>query len=116
MSYEELTGYLAKLMAAGGSGHNGIQIDWGAIDIGTVRAINHDQMAGLQIADAVASGAFYAVHRSIYGETEVRYLNLMRRLIYRHKGAVSGYGMKFWCTDNDEIKRVLAACADQDSE
>jgi len=114
MSYEDLTGYLEKLMAVGGNGYNGIQIDWGAIDLGMVRAVNHDQMAGLQIADAVASGAFYAVHRSIYGETEERYLNLMRRTLYRHRGRVNGYGMKFWCADEEEMKRVLAACANQD--
>lgn len=114
MSYEDLTEYLAKLMAVGGGGHNGIQIDWDAIDLSMVRAVNHDQMAGLQIADAVASGAFYAVHRSIYGETEERYLNLMSRTLYRRLGRVNGYGIKFWCSSNEEKERVLAACANQD--
>lgn len=114
MSYEDLTGYLAKLMAVGGGGHNGIQIDWGAIDISLVRAVNHDQMAGLQIADAVASGAFYAVHRSVYGETEDKYLSIMRKSLYRHRGRINGYGMKFWCAEDEEMKRVLAACANQD--
>lgn len=114
MSYEDLTGYLAKLMAVGGGGYNGIHIDWDAIDLSMVRAVNHDQMAGLQIADAAASGAFYAVHRTIYGETEERYLRLMHRQLYRYKGRVEGYGMKFWCADKEETKRVLAVCTSQD--
>lgn len=116
MSYDDLREYLNKLMAVGGNGFNGVQIDWNAIDASMVRAVNHDQMAGLQIADAVASGVFYAVHKSQYGETEDRYLKLMNRTIYRQRKGVKGYGMKFWCNDAAETERVLAACAYQDPE
>lgn len=116
MSYDDLRRYLEKLKAAGGNGQNGVQIDWGAVDPAMVRAVNHDQMAGLQLADTAASGAFYAVHKSQYGETEDRYLRLMGRTIYRRRGTTSGYGMKFWCGDQAETERVLAACRRQDPE
>lgn len=114
MSYEDLTTYLHRLMAVGGNGFNGIQIDWDAIDTRLVRAVNHDQLAGLQIADAVASGVFYSVHRTIYGETEDRYLRLMRSTLYKNKKRLQGYGMKFWCNERQEIERVLAVCTSQD--
>jgi len=37
--------------------------------------VNHEKLAGLQIADAVASGVYCAVNLSQYGEAEPRYLN-----------------------------------------
>lgn len=108
MSYDDLKGYLGKLMAI----EMGVQIDWGAFDMRLVRAVNHDQLAGLQLADAVASGAFYSVHKSIYGETEDRYLKLMHRVLYRRNRNLSGYGIKFWCNEDPEKQRVLAICRD----
>ncbi|WP_208648235.1 hypothetical protein [Cupriavidus plantarum] len=77
-----------------------------------VKAVNHDQLAGLQIADAVATSAYYAVNMSQYGETEDRYLRLLARNLYRARnGSVDGYGLKFWCSDamEGERQRVLAA-------
>src|SRR5690606_15235124 len=56
MSYEELRDYLAFLRD--GPPAAKCHIEWGAIDPNMVRAINHDQMAGLQMADAVASGIY----------------------------------------------------------
>lgn len=109
MSYGDLKDYLLKLMAA----PDRVQIDWGAFDMRLVRAVNHDQLAGLQVADAVASGAFYAVHRTVYGETEERYLSLMQKVLYRHNRTLGGYGVKFWCNDAQERQRVLSICNGQ---
>lgn len=83
----------------------------GSVEPDAVSAVAHDQLAGLQIADAVATGVFYAVHRSVYGETEDGYLRLLARNIYRNRGIANGYGLKFWCADSGEKKRVLAVVA-----
>lgn len=104
MSYEALSAYLRLLEQ-----RNHCRIHWPSLDLRHVRAVNHDQLAGLQIADAIATSAFYAVHRNIYGETEGRYLHLLRRNVYRSNGRLDGYGVKLWCHDTDQCRRVIAA-------
>jgi hypothetical protein len=69
--------------------------------------VNHDQLAGLQLADAVASGIFFSVHRNQYGEVEDRYLRLLAKTIYCHKQRIEGYGLKFWCQDSAEVRRIV---------
>ena len=86
-----------------------MRVDWRVVDPARIRAVNHDQLAGLQLADAVASGVFFAVHRNPYGEYEDRYLRLMGKTIYRNKGSADGYGLKLWCADAAESTRVLEA-------
>lgn len=104
MSYEELRDYLAFLRD--GPPAAKCHIEWGAIDPNMVRAINHDQMAGLQMADAVASGIYFALNLNQYGMTEPRYLELMHTRIYRHRGRAHGYGVKFW-PDFERQKKTL---------
>jgi hypothetical protein len=104
MSYDELRSYLHLLKLDAD-----IRIDWSVIDPGLVKAVNHDQLAGLQLADALATSVFYAVHKNQYGEIEDRYLKLLAPIIYRHEKRADGYGMKFWCDEKAEIARVLAA-------
>ena len=80
------------------------------INPAAVRAVNHDQLAGLQLADAVATSAYYAVANNVYGDTEDRYLRLLAPTIYRQgKNNINGYGLKFWCDDQETVQRVLAA-------
>lgn len=107
MSYEDLRGYLLKLKT--GEAGADVRVDWNVVDPTRMRAVNHEQLAGLQLADAVASGVFYAVHRNPYGETEDRYLRLLAKTIYRNKGRAEGYGLKLWCDDSQEVARVLQA-------
>lgn len=107
MSYDDLRGYLQKLKD--GQASNDVRVDWNVVDPKRIRAVNHEQLAGLQLADAVASGAFFAVHRNPFGEVEDRYLRLMGKTVYRHKGRVDGYGLKFWCDDAAKTARVLQA-------
>lgn len=107
MSYDDLRDYLAQLRD--GQAEREVRVDWNVVDPAHIRAINHDQLAGLQLADAVASGLFYAVHRNPYVEVEERYLRLMSRTLYRHQSRLEGYGLKFWCDDRAEIARVLNA-------
>jgi hypothetical protein len=102
MSYDDLRDYLHQL-----KDDVSVRIDWNVVDPSLVRAINHDQLAGLQLADAVATSMFYAVHKNQYCEVEERYLKLIAPIIYRHEGKMEGYGLKFWCDDKDEVSRVL---------
>jgi len=104
MSYEDLRSYLQQLKD---DVMHDVRIDWNVVDPGLVRPVNHDQLAGLQLADAVATSVFYAVHKNQYGEQEDRYLKLVSPIIYRRDGKMEGYGLKFWCDDKDEIARVL---------
>jgi len=111
MSYDNLRGYLQKLKA--GQVGSDVRVDWDRVDPQRIRAVNHDQLAGLQLADAVASGIFFSVHRNPYGEFEDRYLRLLGKTIYRNKGRADGYGLKFWCADTLEVTRVLQAADSQ---
>lgn len=106
MSYDELRDYLESL---NGNPAADARIDWNVIDPELIRAVNHDQLAGLQLADAVASGIFFAINKTQYGETEDRYLRLLAPTIYRHQQRVEGYGLKIWCDDSAEIQRILQA-------
>lgn len=108
MSYDDLRGYLEQLKAD--SVRRDVRIDWSLIDPSRVRAVNHDQLAGLQLADAVATSVFYAVTPNPYGDIEDRYLRLIAPTIYRHQQRVEGYGLKFWAQQQgDVIASVLAA-------
>lgn len=111
MSYDELRGYLNNLK--GSEAGNNVRIDWNVVDPQRIHAVNHEQLAGLQLADAVASGVFFAVHQNPYGEVEDRYLRLMARTIYREKNRFEGYGLKFWCEDKAEIARILAVAGER---
>lgn len=94
MSYEDLRNYLTHLKDKPGTD---ARIDWTAIHPQKVRPVNHDQLAGLQMADAVASSLFFAVNLTQYSEVEDRYFRMLRPTIYRHpKTGELGYGLKFW--------------------
>ncbi len=102
MSYQNLREYLKSLQTK--SDPMDVRIDWSVVVTDTVRAVNHDQLAGLQVADAVSSGFFYAVNLNRYGEAEEKYARLLRPTIYRHKNVTLGYGLKFWPEDVEKLK------------
>ena len=89
MSYDDLRNYLSYLRDK--SELKDIRIDWSVVIPEQVRAVNHDQLAGLQIADAVASGLFFAVNVNQYGEVENRYFNMLAPTCYRRQKTVMGY-------------------------
>ena len=66
--------------------------------------MEHSKLAGLQVADAVASGFHFALKRNRYGETEAGYLPHLKTSLYRHKGEAIGYGLKFWPEDYATVK------------
>lgn len=107
MSYDDLCAYLRQLRQD--SERRDIRIEWPLINLDKVRAVNHDQLAGLQLADAVATSVFYAVTPNIYGDIEDRYFRLIAPTIYRHERRADGYGLKFWVLDRTTVDRVLAA-------
>ena len=111
MSYEDLRDYLQKLKED--TERKEIHIDWNVIDPSMVRAVNHDQLAGLQLADAVATSVYYAVTDNFYGDREDRYLRLLTNTIYRHEKRADGYGLKFWGGDKGLIAEILAAISNE---
>jgi len=74
------------------------------IDPRRIRSVEHSRLAGLQVADAVASGLFYAVKVNRYGETETGYLSHLRNTLYRHRTQPIGYGLKVWPEDLATVK------------
>jgi Protein of unknown function (DUF3800) len=103
MSYDDLRGYLRKLKEE--TGDFGVTIDWSVLNPEAIRAVEHSQLAGLQVADAVASSLFAALNPNPYGDTEDKYVRLLLPTAYRHKGMVLGYGLKFWPGDVEALKK-----------
>ncbi|MCB1093507.1 MAG: DUF3800 domain-containing protein [Verrucomicrobiae bacterium] len=104
MSYEDIRTYLKLLSAQTEADPEKIQIDWSVVDPERIRSVEHSRLAGLQVADAVASGLFYAVKVNRYGETETTYLDHLRNTLYRHKKQHLGYGIKIWPEDLATVK------------
>lgn len=114
MSYENLRDYLQTLKTK--SDPMRVRIDWNIIDPDRVSAVDHSRLAGLQIADAVASSFFYAVNVNRYGEVEDKYARILLPHCYRHKGTALGYGLKFWPEEFEKLKSVnphIAIFADE---
>lgn len=106
MSYDDLRSYVSRLLERSRFQPE-IQIDATVIDPKRIRSIEHSKLAGLQLADAVASSIHFAVKRSVYGEVEQGYAKLLAKTVYRHKGSALGYGLKFWPGTLDEIKKEV---------
>jgi hypothetical protein len=114
MSYKDLTDYLHMLKTK--SDPLSVRIDWNVIDPERVSAVDHSKLAGLQIADAVASSFFYAVNLNRYGEVEDKYARLLLQNCYRHRGATLGYSLKFWPEEFQILKSAnphIAIFADE---
>src|SRR3954470_24978678 len=77
MKYEELRSYLAALYLKTPPGDDwleflkaGVRIHWGSFRVDQVEAAPHHDYAGLQVADAVASGIKQALEYTTFGHTE----------------------------------------------
>jgi hypothetical protein len=104
MSYEDIRAYLRLLLKQAEANPQQVQIDRTAIDPERIQAVEHSELAGLQVADAVASGFHFALKVNRYGETETSYLPHLKKTLYRHKGEVMGYGLKVWPDDFGTVK------------
>lgn len=105
MSYEEIRSYIAKVILERDPDRPGSGIAPGTIDPNRITTRQHHELAGLQAADAVASSLFSALNINKYGETELAYLNAIRRVLYRGAGKVLGHGIKVWPGNLPEIKQ-----------
>lgn len=94
MSYADLREYI-ELLRAQSKMSASIQIHWPAIITEKIRAVAHTQLAGLQVADAVATSVYYAIKLSRFGISDPSYMTLVRTQVYRHKKNCFGYGVKF---------------------
>lgn len=104
MSYDDIRDYLRLLLKQSEANPSQVQIDHTVIDPDRIRAVKHSKLAGLQVADAVASGFHFALKVNRYGETETGYLPHLKKTIYRHKAVPLGYGLKFWPEDFATVK------------
>ncbi len=104
MSYAEIRNYLRRLIRQANVDPIKVRIDDSVIDPRRVRSVQHSQLAGLQVADAVATGVHFALKLNRYGETENAYFSHIAKTLYRHNGKVQGYGMKFWPEEFATVK------------
>lgn len=104
MSYEDIRKYLLLLRRQAENNPQQVQIDASVVNPDRISSVEHSKLAGLQVADAVASGLHFAVKVNRYGETEAGYLPYLRKTLYRHQKTVLGYGIKVWPEDFGTIK------------
>ena len=104
MSYDDIRAYLRLLLKQSEANPQQVQIDRTVIDPERICSVEHSKLAGLQVADAVASGFHFALKVNRYGETETGYLPHLKKSIYRHKGEAMGYGLKLWPEDFATVK------------
>jgi len=106
MSYEEIRDYMRVLRKQAETSPLKVQIDSTVIDPDRIQSVEHSKLAGLQVADAVASGMHFAVKVNRFGDTEPGYAGHLARTIYRHRNERAiGYGLKFWPEDLATIKK-----------
>ena len=96
MSYTELRRYLRHLHEI--SGVQDIRIEWSVINEDQIRTDTPQKRMGLQIADAVATSLFYAFRPKL-NFVETRYAEMLKPVVYRHRGKYLGYGIKFFPWD-----------------
>ncbi len=112
MSYDDIRSYVRYLLNVPPDYSERVSIKRNVIDPDRIRSVQHSQLAGLQIADAAATSVFYALNPNRYGETESRYLAHLAQTLYRRKGKVISYGMKFWPGDYDTLKTKIPQISD----
>lgn len=100
MSYDELRDYLRLLKSMSES--EDVRIDWAAVCPERIRAVQHERMGGLQMADFLASGTRWAAELDRLRVTEFGYLRCLSKVLYRRKPLMS-YAFKFF-PDFDQLK------------
>jgi hypothetical protein len=105
MSYDEIKDYLRLILKQAENNPQQVQISRTIIDPDRIQSVEHSKLAGLQVADAVASGIHFALKVNRYGETEPAYLSHLKKTIYRHREVSLGYGIKVWPEDLEAVKK-----------
>ena len=101
MSYEQMKEYFQRLKIQ--TAVSDVRIDWSVIKPDQIKAFSPGKRMGLQIADAVAGGFFYAVQPTQYGYTEARYARMLKPVVYHRRGTYTGYGIKFWPYEVEDL-------------
>lgn len=91
MSYSDFRSYLIRLQNEYGSD---VRIHWPVIDIEAITALDHSNVAGLQLADCGASAMAAAFEQDRYGNCEDRYLLNLKSRIYNRNENFLSYGLK----------------------
>jgi hypothetical protein len=94
MSYDDIRAYFDLLRQQSQAGGD-VNIHWSAINTSSLQAVAHSKLAGLQVADAVATSYFYGIKLSRYGIVDPSYVRMLKRHAYRHDANCFGYGVKF---------------------
>jgi len=89
MSYSDFRNYLNLLQ-----GDPTVQIHWPCIDIDGIEAKDHSRVAGLQLADTIASAFACGVEPDRYGNSECRYAEELKRATYHRRKNYFSYGVK----------------------
>lgn len=93
MSCEEMKSYLRLLESRKKLGHD-IRIDFDYVKITQLSTQTPGRSMGLQLADAAAGATFNALERDRYGNTEPRYFQTLRPVVYSKHNRMTGYGLK----------------------
>jgi Protein of unknown function (DUF3800) len=99
MSYQDIRDYLVLLKS-----DPKVNIEWTAIDPAKVTAIAHEQLAGLQGADALATSVYLAANLNRYGLNETAYAEALLPKFYRHQNTLWNYGVKWFPGDFAKTK------------
>lgn len=89
MSYDDFREYLVRLQD-----DPTVSIHWPCIDVDGIEARDHSTLAGLQLADAVATAFASGVEPDRYGICEPRYAEELKRVTYRRNLNFLSYGVK----------------------
>ncbi len=89
MSYPDFKAYLERL-----KGDTDVKVHWPVIDIDGISAKDHSSSAALQLADQVTSAFASAVEPNQYGNSESRYVEILKPKIYNRNNNYFSYGVK----------------------
>lgn len=101
LRYDEIQNYMDVLKANSRRGDCGL--DWDVIRPDQFEAYSPGRRWGLQIADAVATGQFFAVRHPDHGEWCADYACGLKPVIYRCRGKYFGYGLKFFPKEAESV-------------
>lgn len=89
MDYPAFEEYMQRLRT-----HHSTSMEWR--HIGKVSVLGASQSKGLQIADAIGGATFNALNPKRGYPSEPRFLNLIKPILYSHRGRLVSYGLKFF--------------------
>lgn len=114
MPYDEFVEYLRKLKEQSISESlylNSGDLDWRLVDFEEIVVRRHEEMAGLQISDIVASSFFHAVERDRPDECNPLYAKKLKPIMAKSRGLHLEFGVKtmpeLWRMDLKPTQREI---------